>query len=270
MSDPTTSYAGLTKPTVGGDSSAWGDLLNRNLDLIDSFLRQIVPAGAVMPYAGSSAPDGFLMCDGSAVSRTAFAGLFLAINTTFGPGNGTSTFNVPDLRDRFLAGVGTTALGGLGGSATLVGSTDGHALTIPELPAHGHTATDSGHVHTDSGHSHGLSSNATGITLTDPTHTHANSTGGELIPQQTGSGNNLGGTGGQFTPTAITNSAASTGVSLSDPGHTHTVASGTASIQSGAANVSIGDTGGGAAHSHSLASVSALPPFAAMNFIIKT
>jgi len=273
MSDLTTPYAGLTKPTVGGDDSLWGDLLNDDLNLIDTFLRQIVPAGTVFPFAGGTSPDpptGFLRCDGAAVSRTTYAALFAAIGTAFGAGDGTSTFNVPDMTDRFPAGAGATVLGHVGGSATLVGSTAGHALTVPELPSHSHAATDSGHVHADAGHTHGLSGDATGVTLSDPTHTHDNSTGGELVPLQTGTGNNLGGTGGQFTPTAITNSAASTGVSLTDPGHSHTVASGTASIQPGVANVAIGDTGGGAAHSHDLTSVSALPPFAALNFIIKT
>ena len=53
----TTPYAGLTKPTVGADDNTWGGLLNGDLDLIDSFLRQIVPSGAMFPYAGLSAPQ---------------------------------------------------------------------------------------------------------------------------------------------------------------------------------------------------------------------
>lgn len=269
MTDETTFYK-LHKPTVGGDDSAWGGILNGDLDIIDQVLRQIVPAGVVFPYGGASAPTGFLLCNGAAVSRTDYAALFSVVGTAYGPGDGSSTFNIPNLADRFLAGAGVTALGGAGGSATLSGSTGGHALTAAELAPHSHTATDSGHVHTDAGHTHGLSSSATGITLSDPGHTHANSSGGQLIPMQTGTGNNLGGTGGQFTPTALTVSSATTGVSLTDPNHSHTAASASASIQTGYASVSIGSAGGGDAHSHSLAGITALPPFAAVNFIIKT
>jgi microcystin-dependent protein len=267
-----TPYASLTKPTVGGDSSAWGDMLNDDLDLIDAFLRQIMPAGAVVPYAGASAPTGFLLCNGAAVSRTTYAALFAAIGTAFGAGDGSSTFNVPDMTNRFAAGAGTTPVGGVGGSASLTGSTGGYALTVAELPAHSHSASDSGHAHADAGHSHGLSASPSGVTLNEPPtgHSHANSSGGQLIPMQTGLGNNLGGTGGQFTPTALTVGDATTGITLTDPDHTHTVTSGAASIQTGYASVSIASTGGGEAHSHSLTGVSALPPFAALNFIIKT
>lgn len=64
-----------------------------------------IPIGAVMPFAGSSAPTGFLMCDGSAVSRTTYSALFAAIGTAHGTGDGSTTFNLPDYRGRFLRGV---------------------------------------------------------------------------------------------------------------------------------------------------------------------
>lgn len=63
--------------------------------------------GMVVPYAGSVAPTGFLLCDGSAVSRTTYASLFTVISTAFGVGNGTTTFNIPDMRSRVPGGVGT-------------------------------------------------------------------------------------------------------------------------------------------------------------------
>jgi microcystin-dependent protein len=66
-----------------------------------------LPAGAVMPYAGSTAPSGWLLADGSAVSRTTFAALFSAISTTFGAGDGSTTFNLPDMRGKFPVGAGT-------------------------------------------------------------------------------------------------------------------------------------------------------------------
>lgn len=65
----------------------------------------LVPAGTVVSFAGASAPSGWLLCAGQAVSRTTFATLFSAIGTTHGVGDGTSTFNVPDLRGRTVAGV---------------------------------------------------------------------------------------------------------------------------------------------------------------------
>jgi len=67
-----------------------------------------VQSGSVLPYAGTSAPTGFLMCDGSAVSRSTYASLFSAISTNWGSGDGSTTFNIPDLRGEFLRGLDTT------------------------------------------------------------------------------------------------------------------------------------------------------------------
>ena len=63
-----------------------------------------VPTGAVIPFANSTAPTGWLECDGSAVSRTTYAALYAAIGTTYGSGNGSTTFNIPDLRGEFVRG----------------------------------------------------------------------------------------------------------------------------------------------------------------------
>ncbi len=65
---------------------------------------RLIPAGAVMAYAVSTAPDGWLKCDGTAVSRTTYADLFTAIGTTYGVGNGTTTFNLPNAGGRVIAG----------------------------------------------------------------------------------------------------------------------------------------------------------------------
>lgn len=64
----------------------------------------IVPPGMIAPYAGKTAPEGWLLCDGSAVSRTTYANLYAAIGTTYGAGNGSTTFTLPDLRGRVPAG----------------------------------------------------------------------------------------------------------------------------------------------------------------------
>ncbi len=63
-----------------------------------------IPPGSVMPYMGTAAPEGWLLCDGSEVSRTMYPQLYAVIGTASGSGNGSSTFNLPDLRGRFLRG----------------------------------------------------------------------------------------------------------------------------------------------------------------------
>jgi microcystin-dependent protein len=66
-----------------------------------------IPAGCMFDFGGSSAPTGYLLCDGSAVSRTTYARLFAVLSTAWGSGDGSSTFNVPDLRGRCSIGAGT-------------------------------------------------------------------------------------------------------------------------------------------------------------------
>ena len=89
------------------------------------------PAGIVMPFAGSVAPQGYLLCDGSAVSRDTYSALFAAIGTVYGAGDGSTTFNVPDLSGRVVIGVSNTHVL--------------DALTENELPAHTHTVPSHGH-----------------------------------------------------------------------------------------------------------------------------
>ena len=94
-----------------------------------------VPPGTIISYAGASLPSGYLWADGSAVSRTTYADLFAAIGTTYGAGNGSTTFNLPDTRGNVLVNKSTLAafntLGKTGGEAT-------HKLTTNEIPAHTH------------------------------------------------------------------------------------------------------------------------------------
>lgn len=105
-----------------------------------------MPTGSVINFAGTSAPYGYLSCDGTAYSRSTYAALYAAIGTTWGAGNGTTTFNVPDLRGMFLRGTGTNATGSSSGA---VGPSVG-AYAADTYLNHSHTATstDSGHTHT--------------------------------------------------------------------------------------------------------------------------
>lgn len=96
---------------------------------------EIIPAGTIVGFGGSSIPAGFLACNDQAVSRTTYARLFAAISTSYGTGDGSSTFNVPDLRDRAPLGVGTnTSLGdttasGIAGSAVMASATESGVQT---------------------------------------------------------------------------------------------------------------------------------------------
>ena len=67
------------------------------------------PSGTVVPFAGATAPEGWALCDGSAVSRTTYASLYTAIGDAWGNGDGSTTFHLPDLRGRFLRGVDAAA-----------------------------------------------------------------------------------------------------------------------------------------------------------------
>lgn len=69
---------------------------------------QGIPIGVVQAFAGNTVPDGWLLCDGSAVSRTDYADLYAVIGDTYGAGDGTSTFNLPDLTDKFIQGNATS------------------------------------------------------------------------------------------------------------------------------------------------------------------
>jgi microcystin-dependent protein len=64
-----------------------------------------IPSGVVFPFAGSTAPYGYLVCDGSAISRSDYPSLFAALGTSHGQGDGSTTFNLPDYRGRFMRGV---------------------------------------------------------------------------------------------------------------------------------------------------------------------
>lgn len=122
------------------------------------------PAGTVNSFAGSSAPSGWLLCAGQTVSRTQYAGLFAVIGTTYGAGDGSTTFTLPDLRGRVIAGeddMGGTAAnrltsGGAGINGTVLGAAGGaETVTLTSaqsgVPAHGHGSTggqSQSHTHT--------------------------------------------------------------------------------------------------------------------------
>lgn len=113
----------------------------------------LVPVGGIIPWPTNTAPDRWLFCDGSAVSRLTYKPLFITIGTQYGAGDGVLTFNVPNLQSRFPRGRGSSdTIGGTGGAAT-------HTHSISSGGAHTHTATtssDGAHAHSMGNHRHAI------------------------------------------------------------------------------------------------------------------
>lgn len=173
---------GSQKITNLADGTSSGDAVNKGqLDVM-------VPIGGVIMFAGSTGYDTSVwqLCDGSAISRTTFATLFARLGTAHGAGDGSTTFNVPDLRGQFVVGVGqgsgltNRALGANGGEESVT-------LSATQMPSHTHSGTtDSGgvaHTHSVSGtsgsgggHSHSGTTASGGAS-----HTHgvSGTTGGQ-------------------------------------------------------------------------------------------
>lgn len=151
-------------------------------------------SGDIKESAAAGAQTGWLVCDGSAISRTIYSSLFQTIGTTYGSGDGSTTFNIPDYRGRFKIGTNTTYLLGA------TGGTETQTLSVPNLPAHNHTVTDPGHIHG----------------VNDPTHHHSVSNGSGS--GGTGSGGTGGSTQTTDALTGITIQSATTGITTQNTG----------------------------------------------------
>jgi len=174
------------QPTGPVKGALWidsGKTPNPEISIFDgTSFNEIDPTGNIKPWGGAvaSIPTGFLLCDGAAVSRTDFANLFAVIASLYGDGDGSTTFNVPDLRGKFQRGAAAAANpGSTGGENT-------HALTIAELATH---------THTQDSHTHGITATTDGgssvLTIeTDVFTTADNKTTGATtaVNQNTGSG----------------------------------------------------------------------------------
>jgi microcystin-dependent protein len=118
-------------------SAFWNQQVRDNMIYLKDSL---IAAGFIAATARSTAPTGWLLCDGAAIDRTTYAALFTAIGTTYGAGNGVSTFNVPDGLGRAMLGAGT----GSGLTARARGDKSGAetvALDATTMPSHNHTGS---------------------------------------------------------------------------------------------------------------------------------
>lgn len=124
----------------------------------------VVPTGTIISFAGAAIPTGWLLCDGSAVSRTTYSGLFTALASAWGSGDGSTTFNLPDLRGQFMRGVDgsagndpdnatRTASNAGGNTGNNVGTVESngigshsHVLTVLATCAAGNTPTTSNYI----------------------------------------------------------------------------------------------------------------------------
>jgi len=186
----------LTLPNSDGDN---GDVLQSDGSGNLSFaaLPQAVPTGSVHVMATTTAPSGYLKCNGAAVSRTTYADLFAIIGTTWGEGDGSSTFNVPDLRGEFVRGWD-----------------DGRGVDSGRSFASSQSDQNKQHNHgvTDGGHNHSIN---------DPGHLHqvaySNSDSGDGVIEESGTGFN-GFEPTETATTGITINNATTGISINNDG----------------------------------------------------
>lgn len=197
--------------------------------------------GNVYMFAGSATPSGFLACNGSAVSRTTYADLFAVIDTTYGSGDGSTTFNVPDLSGRVAIGSSQEiALGSTGGEEM-------HALTSVEIPAHSHSVPSHGH--------------ANDITIVTPVLTHTCSQ--PAYDYNRPNGSTAAGAAGSSQAYSGTSSVAATrSTNLAMANHADAALTVTGGIDDcGAFDTE--DSGLGQAHSN-------MQPYITMNYVIYT
>lgn len=233
-----------------------------------------VPSGSMVPYVGATAPTGWLLCDGSNVSRTTYAALFAVIGTRAGVGDGSTTFALPDMKDRFLAGNLATSTQYAQNAGAL---TPNAAISAP---AHTHTQGAHGHTFTGSSHSHNIghdhADSFTANAATESSHTHT------VDPASTASGAASAGTsaptgaGTSFAPsthTHSTNIASTTSSAGSTHDHAITISGGVTALPAtdvtatqGGSIDSISASNSGAASATAIGT----PKAGLVNFIIKT
>lgn len=226
-------------------------------------LQSLLPSGAITAYGAASAPTGWLLCNGAAISRTTYAVLFAVIGTTYGVGDGSTTFNIPNLTQRFPLGKAASGTG-----ATL-GATGGAIDHLHNVYGHYHNTTGAGASLTAAGQSLGTSSKSVTGTVggSDGLHEHSTIEGRDS-DSGTAPIDNIrvtGGTATTYTASGLIRNTAS------GHGHGHSLAVDIAHTH-GSSSVSgtIGKVTGGLNGDNDQNTSSNNPPFLVVNYIIKT
>ena len=232
-----------------------------------------IPSGVINMWATTTAPTGWLICDGAAVSRTTYAALFAVISTTYGVGNGSTTFNLPSLKGKVPVGLNSAdaafdTMGLSGGAKT-------HTLDTSEMPVHTHTQDS--HNHTQNSHNH--TQDAHGHTVNAHNHLNYYMTGtagahNHTYARTTGTIANRG-TGSSATITILTQTNTTTDTQAAhdhtsiaytgdtSPGVSATTATNQAQTATNQAQTATNqNAGSGGAHNN-------LQPYMVLNYIIK-
>lgn len=234
MADSTQAL-GLKYAQVGELSIADGAVTAAKLSA-SALLATTIPTGSITMFGAGTAPAGWEICDGRAISRTTFSTLFSAIGTTYGAGDGSSTFNLPNLKGRVPVGrdpgdASFDVLGEIGGAKT-------HTLTQAEMPVHNHSGPS--HTHPGGSHTHAYP------------HIHIVSSRSLNAGTPSGSGNTfLLASGGYYSLTGTSDQDPET---TEGPGTYNT---------GGATPANTGDAGSNSPHNN-------LQPYVVLNYIIKT
>jgi microcystin-dependent protein len=186
-----------------------------------------MPVGAISAFGGLFAPAGWLKCDGQAVSRAVYSDLFALVGTTFGAGDNSTTFNVPDLRNEFVRGrPDDRAIG---------------SKQVGSFAAHSHPVSDPGHTHgaSQASHSHNITTGSHGHSINDPGHRHNAVVGLNVA------GSGISGGGGVLI--SYQTEPAGTGISINNAGNlggSSDAQTPNVTVASATTNETIGSTGG--------------------------
>lgn len=235
-----------------------------------------ISSGLILPYSGSAAPSGFLLCNGAAVSRTTYAALFAVTSTSYGVGDNSTTFNVPDLRGRSIIGVGT------GTKVFTFASRSSNTVTVTGAANNTTNDIQTGQAflyHSTGGVITGLTDNTTYylIRVSNTSFTLATSLANAIANTVISLSSDGSGTQ-TFTATLTARALADTGgeethalLTTELAPHTHTYANNAGASPSGwnnssnlsSAGATTGSTGGGLAHN-------IMNPFISLTYVIKT
>ena len=265
MAETQTPNLHWTKPDLGGDAATWGNVLNTTIDAIDAvvFANQQagVPVGSLTMWAGptTTPPTNWLICDGRTLdygATPAYQGLFNVIGRAFNPALTGTQFALPNLTQKFPIGAGPNVLGAVGGTFS-------YTLATENLPPHNHPASQDAHNHaiTTGGHTHNIVTGSHAHGITTGSHSH-----GGVVGPQTGGGNLAGQIGGAQYPSTRTDTMGNLGGNTDTAGnlggYTDNPGNLGGSTDARQPNVYTGNTGSGAP-------LSVVPPFIAINFIIR-